>query len=111
MRAWVDAVKGTGGIGGKPYGQRYVGTLVADFHRTLLRGGIFAYPGDVKSPEGKLRLLYEAAPMAFIAEAAGGAASTGTKRILDLQPTGLHMRVPLFIGSKDEVALAEKHVG
>jgi fructose-1,6-bisphosphatase I len=111
VRAWVDAVKGKGGIGGKPYGQRYVGTLVADFHRTLLRGGIFAYPGDTKSPEGKLRLLYEAAPMAFIAEAAGGAASTGKKRILDVEPTGLHMRVPLFIGSKDEVALALKHVG
>ena len=106
VRAWVEAVKNTGGIGNEPYGQRYVGTLVADFHRTLLRGGIFAYPGDVKSPEGKLRLLYEAAPMAYIAEAAGGAASTGTGRILDVQPTALHQRVPLFIGSKDEVEFA-----
>ncbi len=106
VRKWVDTLKSDGAPGGKPYGLRYVGTLVADFHRTLLRGGVFAYPGDIKSPEGKLRLLYEAAPMAFIAEAAGGAASTGTGRILDIAPTGLHQRVPLFIGSKDEVRFA-----
>jgi fructose-1,6-bisphosphatase I len=96
--------------GGKPYGLRYVGTLVADFHRTLLKGGVFAYPGDLKAPEGKLRLLYECAPMALICEAAGGAASTGTGRVLDVEPKALHQRVPLFIGSAEDVALAERHV-
>jgi fructose-1,6-bisphosphatase I len=107
VKAWIDRLKSKDAPGGSPYGLRYVGTLVADFHRTLLRGGVFAYPGDVKAPEGKLRLLYEASPMAFICEAAGGAASTGVKRILDVEPTSLHQRVPLFIGSKDDVELAE----
>ena len=107
---WIDTLKSEKAPGGKPYGLRYVGTLVADFHRTLLRGGVFAYPGDKKAPEGKLRLLYECAPMAFIAEAAGGAASTGTQRVLDVEPTSLHQRVPLFIGSKDDVADAERFV-
>ena len=111
VREWVDTLKSEKAPGGKPYGLRYVGTLVADFHRTLLRGGVFAYPGDQKSPEGKLRLLYECAPLAFIAEAAGGAASTGTQRVLEIEPKALHQRVPLFIGSKDDVADAEKFVG
>jgi len=110
-KAWIDRLKTKEAPGGKPYGLRYVGTLVADFHRTLLRGGVFAYPGDKSAPEGKLRLLYEASPMAFIAEAAGGAASTGAKRILDVEPTSLHQRVPLFIGSKDDVKLAEEMLG
>lgn len=110
VRKWVETLKSSAAPGGKPYGLRYVGTLVADFHRTLLRGGIFAYPGDDKAPEGKLRLLYEAAPMAFIAEAAGGAASTGAQRILDLMPTSLHQRVPLFIGGRDDVRFAEEHL-
>jgi fructose-1,6-bisphosphatase I len=109
VREWIDVLKSEKAPGGKPYGLRYVGTLVADFHRTLLRGGVFAYPGDAKAPEGKLRLLYECAPLAFIAEAAGGAASTGTGRVLDVEPKGLHQRVPLFIGSKDDVADAEKY--
>jgi fructose-1,6-bisphosphatase I len=107
---WVDMLKSSAAPGGKPYGLRYVGTLVADFHRTLLRGGIFAYPGDRTSPQGKLRLLYECAPLAFIAEAAGGAASTGTGRVLDVEPESLHQRVPLFIGSKEDVADAERFV-
>jgi len=107
-KAWIERLKTKDAPGGKPYGLRYVGTLVADFHRTLLRGGVFAYPGDKSAPEGKLRLLYEASPMAFIAEAAGGAASTGAKRILDVEPTSLHQRVPLFIGSRDDVKLAEE---
>ena len=107
-KAWIDRLKTKDAPGGKPYGLRYVGTLVADFHRTLLRGGVFAYPGDKSAPEGKLRLLYEASPMAFIAEAAGGAASTGAKRILDVEPTSLHQRVPLFIGSESDVRLAEE---
>jgi len=91
---------------GKALSTRYVGSLVADFHRNLLGGGIFAYPANKKSPKGKLRLLYEANPLAFIVEQAGGAATDGTQRVLDVQPTELHQRVPLFIGSKNEVELA-----
>lgn len=88
-----------------PYGSRYVGSLVADAHRTLMKGGLFAYPADSKSTSGKLRLLYEANPMAFLFEQAGGSASTGTERILDLVPTALHQRTPLVIGSVDDVAM------
>jgi fructose-1,6-bisphosphatase I len=86
-----------------PYGARYVGSLVADAHRTLIKGGIFAYPADTKSKNGKLRLLYEANPMAFLFEQAGGMATTGKDRILDIMPTELHQRTPLVIGSKDDV--------
>lgn len=86
-----------------PYGSRYVGSLVADAHRTLMKGGIFAYPADAKSKEGKLRLLYEANPMAFLFEQAGGGATNGKERILDIMPTALHQRTPLVIGSKDDV--------
>lgn len=88
-----------------PYGARYVGSLVADAHRTLMKGGIFAYPADSKSKNGKLRLLYEANPMAFLFEQAGGAATNGRDRILDMMPEGLHQRTPLVIGSKDDVAM------
>src|SRR5256712_2537821 len=84
---------------GHPYSLRYIGSLVADFHRNLVKGGIFLYPG----PKGKLRLLYEASPLAMIVEQAGGAASTGEQRILDIQPTSLHERVPLIIGSREDV--------
>jgi fructose-1,6-bisphosphatase I len=87
---------------------RYVGSLVADFHRNLLGGGIFAYPANRKTPKGKLRLLYEANPLAFIVEQAGGAASDGAQRILDMVPTELHQRTPLYIGSKTEVELAQR---
>ena len=87
---------------------RYVGSLVADFHRNLLGGGIFAYPSNRKTPKGKLRLLYEANPLAFIVEQAGGAACDGTQRILDMEPTELHQRTPLYIGSKSEVELAQR---
>ena len=92
---------------------RYIGSLVADFHRNLLGGGIFYYPADTrdpKMPHGKLRLLYEAAPLAFLAEHAGGTASDGTQPILDIQPTTLHQRTPLFIGNKELVALAEEYL-
>ena len=85
------------------YSLRYAGSLVADFHRNLLKGGIFLYPGTVKSPEGKLRLMYEANPLAFIAEQAGGAASSGKKRILDIAPQKLHQRTALIIGIIDLV--------
>ena len=85
------------------YSLRYVGSLVADFHRNLLQGGIFLYPGDRNSPEGKLRLMYEANPLGFIAEQAGGAASTWGERILDVQPEKLHQRTPLIIGHRGAV--------
>jgi fructose-1,6-bisphosphatase I len=87
--------------------------LVADFHRNLLTGGVYYYPADTKNPQqttGKLRLVYECAPMAFLAEQAGGAASTGTERILDLQPTSLHQRVPIFVGNSDLVAKAQEFI-
>ena len=85
------------------YSLRYIGSLVADFHRTLLRGGVFMYPPTQKSPGGKLRLLYEANPIAFLAEQAGGSATDGKNRIMEKQPTKLHERTPLIVGSKDEV--------
>ncbi len=91
---------------GRPYSHRYIGSMVADMHRTLIKGGIFMYPADKSSPKGKLRLQYECNPMAFLMEAAGGTASYGTGRILDIEPTELHQRVPIFIGSKSMVAKA-----
>lgn len=103
VRRWNNWVKDEDKSTERPYSMRYVGTLVADAHRTLMRGGVFAYPADRKSPEGKLRLLYEANPFAFIFEAAGGVATTGTERILELQPTKLHQKVPLILGSKRNV--------
>lgn len=92
---------------------RYIGSLVADFHRNLLAGGVFCYPADRKDPKrpnGKLRLLYEAAPLAFIAQQAGGYASDGRQPIMDVVPTSLHQRVPLFIGNMDLVKQAEEHI-
>lgn len=86
------------------YGSRYIGSLVADFHRILLKGGVFLYPPTHKNPEGKLRLLYEANPLAFIAEQAGGQAVSGERRIMDIVPTAIHERVPFVIGSRAEVA-------
>jgi len=85
------------------YSQRYVGSLVADFHRNLLKGGIFAYPADQTRKNGRLRLMYEANPLGFVAEQAGGAASTGYERILDIRPVELHQRTPLILGNKDVV--------
>ena len=89
---------------GRPYSGRYIGSLVADFHRNLLKGGVFLYPGDRKSPEGKLRLLYECSPMSFIAEQAGGAASDGRRRVMEIQPEKLHQRIPFIVGSRLDVA-------
>jgi len=111
---WDDSVRSLmrkyKGLDGdmKAHSSRYVGSLVADFHRNLLGGGIFAYPANRKTPHGKLRLLYEAAPLAFIVEQAGGAATDGTQRILDIPPTELHQRTPLYIGGKSEVTLADQ---
>ncbi|KAF8921289.1 fructose-1,6-bisphosphatase [Mucidula mucida] len=86
-----------------PYSARYIGSMVADVHRTFLYGGIFGYPDDKKSKSGKLRLLYEAFPMAFLTEQAGGVATTGTKRILDILPKSIHERCSVFLGSKEDV--------
>ncbi|MFN3875721.1 MAG: class 1 fructose-bisphosphatase [Flavobacteriales bacterium] len=100
VRSYIEACKR------KKLSARYIGSLVADFHRNLLKGGIYLYPGTEKAPKGKLRLLYEANPLAFLAEQSGGAATDGATRILDLKPTELHQRTPLFIGSRAMVAEA-----
>ncbi len=92
----------------RPYSTRYIGSLVADFHRNLLYGGIFMYPGDRKNPNGKLRLLYEASPLAYICQAAGGDAIADSEDILEIEPSGLHQRVPLFIGSRQDVDTCRK---
>lgn len=97
----------SGGLDQK-YSSRYIGSMVADFHRTLLKGGIFIYPPNSSNPEGKLRLLYEANPVAFLAEQAGGVATDGSRRILDIEPKGIHERTPLVVGSKAEMAAFEK---
>src|SRR6185436_17236914 len=104
VKKWATYLKETDKASGRPYSHRYVGSLVADAHRTLLRGGIFAYPADIQTPDGKLRLLYEANPFALIFEAAGGVATSGRQRILDIVPKKLHERVPLILGSKGDVA-------
>jgi fructose-1,6-bisphosphatase I len=96
---------------GRTYSSRYVGSLVADFHRTLLKGGIFLYPPTKQNPSGKLRLLYEANPIAFLAEQAGGMALAGNQRVLDVVPTDVHQRVPLVVGSRTEVELLQKMLG
>jgi len=108
QRRLVDYLKGSDGSNPKPFTSRYIGSLVADFHRNLLYGGVFMYPADVKNPNGKLRLLYEAAPLAMIAEQAGGRASTGERRIMEIQPEKLHQRVPLYIGTGEYVEMAER---
>eukprot|EP00730_Choanoeca_flexa_P001377 TRINITY_DN10607_c0_g1_i7.p1 TRINITY_DN10607_c0_g1~~TRINITY_DN10607_c0_g1_i7.p1 ORF type:complete len:388 (+),score=90.39 TRINITY_DN10607_c0_g1_i7:91-1164(+) len=92
----------------KAYSARYVGSMVSDVHRTILYGGIFFYPADKKNTKGKLRMLYECFPMAYLVEAAGGAASDGRKRILDLTPTDLHERSPIFLGTTEEVRKVEE---
>jgi fructose-1,6-bisphosphatase I len=107
VRRWNSWLKESDKEHGRPYGLRYVGSMVADAHRTLLKGGIFAYPADTKSKKGKLRLLYEANPFSFIFEAAGGRATNGRDRILDIEPTELHQRTPLVIGSPHDVSVFE----
>lgn len=110
VRRYVKWLQGIYGEGHKPLSQRYIGSLVADFHRNLLKGGVYLYPGDLndtQQPGGKLRLLYEAAPLAFLAEQAGGLGSDGLSNIMDVKPHSLHQRVPLIIGSRK---LVEKGV-
>jgi len=97
-------------ISKKQYSSRYIGSLVADVHRNMLKGGIYMYPGIKKNPNGKLRLLYECNPFAYIVEQAGGKASDGKKRIMEIEPTELHQRVPFFCGSKNMVNLAEQFI-
>lgn len=108
MRRYIEEMlAGKTSIRGKDFNMRWVASMVADVHRILTRGGIFMYPYDLKDPSkaGKLRLMYEANPMSFIVEQAGGASTTGRQRILEIQPTGLHQRVPVILGSKNEVDL------
>lgn len=100
IRKYVEYIKN---LEERQYTSRYIGSLVADFHRNLLKGGVFLYPGDSKNPKGKLRLLYEANPLAYIVEQAGGLATDGDQMILDIQPESLHQKTPLIIGSKWEV--------
>ena len=112
MQAYVgDLLQGKEGPRGKDFNMRWIASMVADVHRLLTRGGIFSYPLDSKcAPKGgKLRLMYEANPMSFLVEQAGGAASTGRQRMLEVQPTGLHQRVPVFLGSKKEVETAVRY--
>jgi fructose-1,6-bisphosphatase I len=117
MRNWTPPVKryideclaGKTGPRGKDFNMRWVASMVADVYRILSRGGVFMYPADAKYAEGRLRLLYEANPMSFIVEQAGGAAINGTQRILDVQPTKLHQRQGVILGSKNEVDLIGKY--
>ncbi len=100
---YIDHCKGENKEEKRPYSARYIGSLIADFHRNLLKGGIYMYPPTAKAPNGKLRLLYECNPMAFLVEQAGGKAHSGTQRIMEIQPETFHQRVPVFIGSSDMV--------
>ena len=111
VRQYINACQSKTKENGGPYTQRYIGSMVADVHRNLIKGGIFMYPGTQDKPKGKLRLLYEANPFAFIVEVAGGNATNGKQRILDIQPTELHQRTALFIGSKKMMEEFESYAG
>lgn len=108
VRRFIEYVRAEDQTTGRPYAARYSGCLAADVHRLLIDGGIYLYPAELGKPEGKLRLLYEANPLALVVEQAGGRASTGTQRILAMQPESLHQRVPLYIGSRDDVDMVEQ---
>lgn len=107
-KRYLDYLKEEDPATGRPYSTRYIGSLVADFHRNLLTGGVFVYPATKKHKNGKLRLMYEANPLAFICEQAGGRATDGERRILDIKPEELHQRTPLYIGSTKDVLVAEE---
>ncbi|GBG84492.1 hypothetical protein CBR_g38775 [Chara braunii] len=109
LKTYISDLKKPGD-NGKPYSARYIGSLVGDFHRTLLYGGIYGYPRDAKSTNGKLRLLYECAPMSYLAEQAGGRGSDGYTRVLDIIPEQVHQRIPLFVGSAEEVEKLESYL-
>jgi fructose-1,6-bisphosphatase I len=113
IRRYAKWLQGIEGEGRKPLGHRYIGSLVADFHRNMLRGGVFFYPGDMQEadkPYGKMRLMFEAQAIAFLAEQAGGYCSDGLGNILDIQPYSLHQRVPLIVGNRDLVEKAEQYI-
>merc|ERR1719399_1259518 len=103
LQTYISNLKSGKGESGEKYSARYIGSMVGDIHRTLLYGGIFGYPGDAKNPDGKLRLLYEGAPMSFILEQAGGKSTTGSQRVMEISPNGVHQRVPVFLGSADDI--------
>eukprot|EP00929_Paragymnodinium_shiwhaense_P067537 TRINITY_DN3397_c0_g1_i6.p1 TRINITY_DN3397_c0_g1~~TRINITY_DN3397_c0_g1_i6.p1 ORF type:complete len:490 (+),score=151.83 TRINITY_DN3397_c0_g1_i6:52-1470(+) len=109
MKQYIEDVSNGRGETGKKYSLRYIGSMVGDIHRTLLYGGLFAYPADEKNKDGKLRLLYEAAPMSFILEQAGGKAITGHSRVMDIPPVKVHQRVPIILGSMDDVNECQKY--
>jgi fructose-1,6-bisphosphatase I len=113
VRRFVKHLQGLHGEGGEPLSHRYIGSLVSDFHRNLMRGGVFVYPGELgggSKPNGKLRLMYEGQAMAFIAEQAGGCASDGIGDLLDIVPHTLHQKTPCFIGDRNLVRLAEEYI-
>ncbi|MEI8075690.1 MAG: class 1 fructose-bisphosphatase [Bacteroidota bacterium] len=110
VRKYINACQSKTEKEGGPYNQRYIGSMVADLHRNLIKGGIFMYPSTFDNPNGKLRLLYEASPFAFIIEVAGGKATNGTERILNIKPNNLHERTPLFIGSKQMMEELETYL-
>jgi fructose-1,6-bisphosphatase I len=108
LKKYIKYIQDADNRGREPYSSRYIGSMVADIHRNLIYGGIFIYPEDKRNPEGKLRLMYECNPMAFIIEQAGGKAIDGKQRILEIQPVSLHQRTPIYIGSKEAVDKVEE---
>jgi fructose-1,6-bisphosphatase I len=108
LKKYINYLKEDDKKSGRPYSQRYIGTMVSDVHRTMLYGGIFAYPADRKNPGGKLRLCYECNPIAFMVEQAGGEATDGRKRILEIKPHALHQRTPLFLGSRQDMSVCRE---
>lgn len=110
VKKYIDYCQAEDKATGRPYKGRYIGSLVADFHRNLLKGGIYLYPATTNAPKGKLRLLYECNPLALLAEQAGGKAVSGKKRILDISPTELHQRTPFIVGSKNMVENCENYL-
>ncbi len=111
VKQYITACQKKNKTNGGPYTQRYIGSMVSDVHRNLIKGGIFMYPGTVDKPNGKLRLLYECNPFAFIVEKAGGKATDGTQRILDIQPVEVHQRTPFFVGSIKMMEELEEFAG
>jgi fructose-1,6-bisphosphatase I len=110
VQKYIDVCQKKDKSNGGPYTQRYIGSMVADVHRNLIKGGVFMYPATTAKPNGKLRLLYECNPFAFIVEIAGGKATDGSRRILDIKPTELHQRTPLFIGSRKMIEELETYL-
>ena len=110
VKKYITACQKKDKTNGGPYTQRYIGSMVSDVHRNLIKGGIFMYPGTTDKPKGKLRLLYECNPFAFILEVAGGKATNGNERTLDIKPTELHQRTPFFVGSKSMMEELEEYL-